>query len=47
VRVPATIGRRCTADMVGRRDERDDDTWSRRTQVKEERRAWCTVSMME
>lgn len=22
VRVPATIGRRCTADMVGRRDER-------------------------
>ena len=24
VRVPATIGRRCTADMVGRRDERFD-----------------------
>lgn len=24
VRVPATIGRRCTADMVGRRDERVD-----------------------
>ena len=24
VRVPATIGRRCAADMVGRRDERVD-----------------------
>lgn len=42
VRVPATIGRRCTADMVGRRDERLDG-WLRRTQIKGEMRAWCMI----
>jgi hypothetical protein len=44
VRVPATIGRRCTADMVGRRDERVG-SWSGITQIKEETRACCMVSM--
>jgi hypothetical protein len=33
VRVPATMGRRCTADMVGRREEKVD-TRSRMTRSR-------------
>lgn len=44
VRVPATIGRRCTADMVGRRRDERVDSWLRRTQIiKEEMRAWYMI----
>jgi len=44
VRVPATIGRRCTADMVGRRRDERVDSWLRRTQIiKGGMRAWCMV----
>ena len=44
VRVPATIGRRCTADMVGRRRDERVDSWLRRTQIiKGGVRAWCMV----